>query len=181
MIENDLKIVHKMYKGEYALKFEEIFKTNREIEKDFNTRQPENKDLPIPKWKLHIVSFRTRFYWNFLPAKIRELKPSLFKPALKKHLCDNKQAYLNFSCNYNIIGEEEDNKKNVILEDKKKEDYLMTSLKDTKRNKNERPKSGTITMQNLFLRRAQTEGNLIRITQPRLFMMGAASADTETL
>ena len=39
MIENDLKIVHKMYKGTYALKYEEVFKTNREIEKEFNTRK----------------------------------------------------------------------------------------------------------------------------------------------
>ena len=88
MIESDLKIVHKMYKGTYALKYEEIFKTNREIEKEFNTRKNETNDLPIPKWRLiiarHKFSFRTRPSWNFVPTRIRELKESLFKIEIKK-------------------------------------------------------------------------------------------------
>ena len=88
MIENDLKIVHKMYKGTYALKYEEIFKKNREIEKEFNTRKNETNDLPIPKWRLIIArqkfSFRTRPSWNFVPTRIRELKESLFKIKIKK-------------------------------------------------------------------------------------------------
>ena len=52
MIENDLKIVRKMYKNEYPLKYDEIFQSNREYERNFLTRQEKNKDLPIPKWQL---------------------------------------------------------------------------------------------------------------------------------
>ena len=119
MIQTDLKLVHKMYKGESSLRFDDIFKTNREIERELKTRQEEQKIMPIPKWRLQIsrqkFSFRTRFYWNFLPLRIRELKPTLFKIELEKHLQANRQSYLNFGRNYNIVGEEDEEKKQELL------------------------------------------------------------------
>jgi hypothetical protein len=93
IIQTDLKLVHKMYKEESSLKFDDIFKTNREIEREVKTRQEEQKIMPIPKWRLQIsrqkFSFKTRFYWNFLPLRIRKLKPTLFKNELKKQPTDN--------------------------------------------------------------------------------------------
>ena len=135
MIENDLKIVHKMYKGTYALNYKEIFKTNREIEKEFKTRKNETNDLPIPKWRLTIVrqkfSFRTRPSWNFVPTRIRELKESLFKIKIKKHLKENEQTYRNFTRDHNIIAgsEKNENQKKKVLEENQKTDFLATSTK----------------------------------------------------
>ena len=137
MIENDLKIVHKMYKGKYALKYNDIFKTNREIEREFTTRKSETNDLPIPRWKLTIArqkfSFHTRPSWNFIPTRIRELKESLFKIEIKKHIADNEQTYRNFTRDHNIVGGTERNeshKKKAIEENQK-----MDFLKNRKRNK----------------------------------------------
>ena len=122
-----------MYKNEYPLKYDEIFQSNREYERNFLTRQEKNKDLPIPKWQLTIAkqkfSFRTRFYWNFLPSYIRELKTSLYKPALKKFLMKNKQTFLNFSRNYNIIdGDEDNNNKEEALNDTNKNNFIGAAV-----------------------------------------------------
>ena len=146
MIENDLKIVHKMYKGNYALKYEEIFKTNREIEKEFITRKNETNDLPIPKWRLTIArqkfSFRTRPGWNFIPTRIRELKESLFKIEIKKHILDNEQTYRNFTRDHNIVGgtERNETQKKKAIEENQKTDSLKTRNTRRKRNKKKETK-----------------------------------------
>ena len=179
MIENDLKIVHKMYKGTYALKYEEIFKTNREIEKEFNTRKNETNDLPIPKWRLIIArqkfSFRTRPSWNFVPTRIRELKESLFKIEIKKHLRENEQTYKNFTQEHNIVGGSEinENQKRRVLEENQK---TATSMKNLKKNKNEK-KVNEQTQKNPYLRK--NGGNLTRVTQPRISMAIEANATSD--
>ena len=132
-----------MYKGTYALKFEEIFKTNREIEKDFKTRQTEANDLPIPKWKLTIArqkfSFRTRTYWNFVPLWMRDLKESRFKIEIKKFLKVNEQTFRNFSRDINIIGgtEADANKKKILENLQTSDDQIVTvgSRKGKKKSK----------------------------------------------
>ena len=182
MIENDLKIVHKMYKGKFALKYEEIFKTNREIEKEFKTRKDISNDLPIPRWKLTIVrqkfSFRTRSIWNFVPNRIRELKESLFKIEVKKHLQDNMQTYKNFTRDHNIVGTTEDNEKvkKKALEENQNEDFTVTMNKAAKRNRKNK-KSGDQSQKNPYLRKNSSDGRtLIRVTQPRLMMASDANA-----
>ena len=179
MIENDLKIVHKMYKGTYALKYEEVFKTNREIEKDFNTRKNETNDLPIPKWRLIIArqkfSFRTRPSLNFVPTRIRKLKESLFKVEIKKHLKENKQTYQNFTREHNIIegSEINENQKRKVLEENQK---TATTTKNPKRNKNKK-KVKDQTQKNPYLWKNSSDGrNLTRVTQPRVLMAAEANA-----
>ena len=178
MIENDLKIVHKMYKNEYPLKYDEIFQSNREYERNFLTRQEKNKDLPIPKWQLTIAkqkfSFRTRFYWNFLPSYIRELKTSLYKPALKKFLTKNKQTFLNFSRNYNMINRYEDNNKEEVLNDTSKNNFIGTAI--PKRLEKKDKKSVSEMQKNPYLKKAEAVYKLIKITQPRLLLTAAAAA-----
>ena len=182
MIENDLKIVHKMYMGVYPLKYEEIFQSNREYERNFLTRQEKNKDLPIPKWRLAIVkqkfSFRTRFYWNFLPPNIRELKLSLFKPALKKFLIKNKQTFLNFSRNYNIIDSEENNDKDKALGDVGLDNFTGSVTKRLNRSKESNTKTHSAS-KNPYLKKAGAENKLIKITQPRLLLTGATASVDE--
>ena len=179
MIQTDLKLVHKMYKGESVLNFEDIFKTNRKFEKGLKTRHEEQKLMPIPKWRLQIsrqkFSFRTRFYWNFLPLRIRELKPSLFKNELEKHLKANRQSYLNFSRNYNIIGEdEEDKKQNLLDQVKKKEKEKETlNVKRQKRLYGAAKLEASKNQKNPYLRKSS--GSLTKITQNRLLLMGTPS------
>ena len=176
MIENDLKIVHKMYKGTYALKYEDIFKTNREIEKDHKTRKNEANDLPIPKWRLTIArqkfSFRTRPVWNFLPTYIRDLKESLFKKEIKTHLKNNEQTYKNFTRDYNIVGNTSDNDevKRKALEENLNAEFSVTMNKDAKRNRKKK-KIVEQNQKNPYLRKYSSDGrSLIRITQPRITM-----------
>ena len=179
MIENDLKIVHKMYKGTYTLRYEEIFKTNREIEKEFSTRKNVTNDLPIPKWRLiiarHKFSFRTRPVWNFVPTRIRELKESLFKKEIKKHLKENEQTYRNFTRDHNIIGGSElneDQKRRVLEENQK----TITSVKNPKRNKKEK-KTNVQSQKNPYLKK--NGNNLTRITQPRIILAIEANATSD--
>ena len=181
MIENDLKIVHKMYKGTYALKYEDIFKTNREIEKEFKTRKNEQNDLPIPKWRLTIArqkfSFRTRPIWNFVPVRIRDLKENLFKKEIKKHLKDNEQSYKNFTRDHNITGNIENNvrMKKKARDENLNAEFSVTMNKDAKRNRKKK-KQLEIDKKNPYLRKNSSDGkNLIRITQPRLDLTLTAS------
>ena len=180
MIENDMKIVHKMYKGTYALKYEEVFKTNREIEKEFNTRKNENNDLPIPKWRLIIArqkfSFRTRPGWNFIPTRIRELKESLYKIEIKKHLKENEQTYRSFTREKNIIGglQINESQKRKVLEENQKTAF---TTKNPKRNKSKK-KGGEQTQKNSYLRKNSSDGrNLTRITKPRVLMAAEVNAN----
>jgi hypothetical protein len=134
--------------------------------------------MPIPKWRLQIsrqkFSFRTRFYWNFLPLRIRELKPSLFKNELEKHLKANRQSYLNFSRNYNIVGEEEEDKKQSLLDKiKKKENDSSLKVKKTKRLNGAAKLEASKNGKNPYLRKSS--GNLTKITQNRLLLMGTPS------
>jgi uncharacterized phage-associated protein len=135
--------------------------------------------MPIPKWRLQIsrqkFSFRTRFYWNFLPLRIRELKPSLFKNELEKHLKANRQSYLNFSRNYNIIGEdEEDKKQNLLDQVKKKEKEKETlNVKRQKRLYGAAKLEASKNQKNPYLRKSS--GSLTKITQNRLLLMGTPS------
>ena len=160
MIENDLKIVHKMYKGTYALKYEEVFKTNREIEKEFNTRKNETNDLPIPKWRLIIAhqkfSFRTRPSWNFVPTRIRELKESLFKIKIKKHLKENEQTYRNFTREHNIVGglQIDKNQKRKVLEENQKTAF---TTKNPKRNENKKKEKDQTQKTRIYERIVPTE------------------------
>lgn len=183
MIQTDLRLVHKMYKGESTLNFEDIFKTNREVEKDFKTRQEEQKIMPIPKWRLQIsrqkFSFRTRFYWNFLPLRIRELKTTLFKKELLKYLLANKQAFLNFGRNYNIVGEE-DNKEDLLKQMQAsnwKEKKDSKKLKGATGEKLAKKFVEKKEIKNPYLRK--TGGKLTKITQPRLLLMRAPPAAKE--
>ena len=95
-----------------SLDFETLFKIS-----DANTRQSANKKLKIPKWRLQFArfrfSFRTRLYWNFLPVKIREMTAGSFKIEAKKHICENKQEYLNFGLKFNIVDTDEDEEKKL--------------------------------------------------------------------
>ena len=184
LIENDLKIVHKMYKGSYALKFRDIFKTNREMEKDFNTRQNEAGDLPIPKWKLTIArqkfSFRTRTYWNFVPLWMRDLKENQFKTEIKKFIKSNEQTFRNFSRDFNIVGgpERSENKKKV-LEDLQKSDDQIVTVYGRKRNKAQKSqdKDGQ-SVKNPYFKKKNGK-NLIKITQPRVLLNMAADATVD--
>ena len=155
---------------------------NREYERNFLTRQEKNKDLPIPKWRLAIVkqkfSFRTRFYWNFLPPNIRELKLSLFKPALKKFLIKNKQTFLNFSRNYNIIDSEENNDKDKALGDVGLDNFTGSVTKRLNRSKVSNTKTHSAS-KNPYLKKAGAENKLIKITQPRLLLTGATASVDE--
>ena len=132
--------------------------------------------MPIPKWRLQIshqkFSLRTRFYWNFLSLRIRKLKPTLFKNELKKHLQANRQSYLNFSRNYNTVGEEEEDKKQELLDQMKDSDSSLkwkkskrlkgaAKLEAAKSEKNEK---------NPYLKKSG--GNLTKITQNCLLLMG---------
>ena len=182
MIENDLKIVHKMYKGSFALKYEDIFKTNREIERDHKTRQTETNDLPIPKWRLTIArqkfSFRTRPVWNFVPGRIRDLKESLFKKEIKKHLKDNEQTYKNFTRDHNIVGNSgnESEIKRQARNENLGSEFSITMNKDAKRNRKKK-KEIEQNKKNPYLRKNTSDGrNLIRITQPRIRLAEIANA-----
>ena len=182
MIENDLKIVHKMYKGSFALKYEDIFKTNREIERDHKTRQTETNDLPIPKWRLTIArqkfSFRTRPVWNFVPGRIRDLKESLFKKEIKNYLKDNEQIFKNFTRDHNIVGND-GNESEIKIQARNENlnaEYSITMNKDAKRNRKKK-KAAEQTKKNPYLRKNSSDGrNLIRITQPRIRLTEIANA-----
>ena len=184
MIENDLKIVHKMYKGTYALKYEDIFKTNREIEKEFKTRMNEANDLPIPKWRLTIArqkfSFRTRSIWNYVPSRIRDLKESLFKKEIKKHLKANENTYKNFTRDHNIIESIESNNelKRKAQDENLSAEFSITMNKDAKRNRNRKKKRAIEQSgKNPYLKKNSSDGrSLIRITQLRLRMLEDANA-----
>ena len=136
-------------------------------------------DLPIPKWRLiiarHKFSFRTRPTWNFVPMRIRELKESLFKNEIKKHLKENEQTYKNFTRDHNIVGGSElneDQKRRVLEENQK----TITSVKNPKRNKKEK-KASKQSQKNPYLRKNGT--NLIRVTQPRISLAIEANATSD--
>ena len=104
--------------------------------------------------------------------RIRELKESLFKNEIKKHLKENEQTYRNFTREHNIVGGSElneDQKRRVLEENQK----TTTSVKNPKRNKKEK-KAGDQTQKNPYLRK--NGRNLIRVTQPRISLAIEANA-----
>ena len=156
LILTDLVLVHKIYHGKSVMNFEIVFKTH-----DFSSvvqwfsRQGEKNLLPYPKWKLQIArnrfSFRTRVYWNFLPAHIREMKAKRFKNEAKKHIMENQQSYLNFGLKFNIVGEKKKTPKNIEIERNK----TLKRLQSKNRFR--------VKTKNLFLR---SQENRIRIALP---------------
>ena len=84
----------------------------------------------------------------------------------------NRQSYLNFSRNYNTVGEEEEDKKQELLDQMKDSDSSLkwkkskrlkgaAKLEAAKSEKNEK---------NPYLKKSG--GNLTKITQNRLLLMG---------
>ena len=89
---------------------------------------------------------------------------------------DNKQTFLNFSRNYNIIGGDEDdnNNKEEALNDTSKDNFVGTAV--PKRLEKKDKKLASKMQRNPYLKKAETENKLIKITQPRLLLTAAAAA-----
>ena len=101
----DLIFTHEIYKGKSTLDFDSLFKIC-----DANTCQGASKMLKLPKWKLQFSKFRLTYraviYFNFLPLKTRDLSAARFRVEAKKHILDNKQDYLNFTLDFNVVGKQ---------------------------------------------------------------------------
>ena len=103
------------------------------------------------------------------------MKPSLFKNELEKHLKANRQSYLNFSRNYNIVGEDEEDKKQNLLDQMKKKEKEKESLnvKRQKRLYGAAKSEASKSEKNPYLRKSS--GSLTKITQNCLLLMGTPS------
>lgn len=88
----------------------------------------------------------------------------------------NKQTFLNFSRNFNIIGDEEENNKAEALDDTSKDSFIGASIpKRLDKGKKSNVKKSSAS-KNPYLKKAEVENKLIKITQPRLLLTGAAAA-----
>ena len=89
---------------------------------------------------------------------------------------ENKQTFLNFSRNYNIIDGEGENNKEKVLDETSKENFTSTSVPKRldKRKKNYAKKK--TESKNPYLKKAEAEKRLIKITKPRLLLTGATAA-----
>ena len=90
----------------------------------------------------------------------------------------NKQTFLNFSRNYNIIDSEENNDKDKALNDVGLDNFTGSVTKRLNRSKESNTKTHSAS-KNPYLKKAGAENKLIKITQPRLLLTGATASVDE--
>ena len=92
---------------------------------------------------------------------------------------ENKQTFLNFSRNYNIIDDEENNKKDKALDDTGLDNFTGSVPKRLNKSKESKINAHSAS-KNPYLKKAGAENKLIKITQPRLLLTGATTSADES-